>query len=702
MKELTKRLTTLGITFTTPQQAKAKWDLSELSQVEAQQATGVVKPHGAIEIAYGGNLPSRYRWLTTDPNDNLRYYQPKDSGVLVYIPKPLRPKLKESPYIVITEGEFKSIAACNRNIPCIALSGVWSFMIKDGPNNILHPTLNDLPKVPIYICFDYDPHDGDPSGSPKQQVKQAEDHLAAQLIIRGYTVKVIRLATTAQVTKIGLDDWLAANNDVAWQRKMEAALVPLLRGLPYMLSTYVTLGTSLYDTRSNTRLKPSDFKTFTTHIKLPPDPLANELIKTPPLSQQFLASPHKVRAHGFIMDPSQPQGLTPYYRLNIWQGYRTEPQQGEDISPYLSFKELIFRSEPHLEPWFDRFVALLFQRPQVKQTILPILTSTAQGVGKSTLAETIAAVMNGTYRGGVNDRDDHIGSMPALVLDTKALESKFNSILSGVKLLVVNEMGLSLDRGNEQRLKDLMTSPTLRIEPKGFEAMPINNIIQVIGTSNEVVTHRMKADSRRELIISIPEHTEQCDDLQYLMRSKEYHTWLYCDAQKTGGPLSPLSIARLSAIHHWYVEYPLGHYDGTEDAPRSEGKTTMSTFSANDTTNKFSDFLDEHFSEYNYVMPVVLQRKYGALFPNNRMSRVDIGRALMELGWTYPAGADKTPHQYFFPKDMSYPPGLKAKQIIMRRHADGKSKASAAEAIHKDIVRMYNDAKMRHFFGEDQ
>ncbi len=57
-----------------------------------------------------------------------KYLSPTGSENRLYIPKPVRPLLKDpSTPIYITEGEFKALKLAQEGFPCIGIPGVWGF-----------------------------------------------------------------------------------------------------------------------------------------------------------------------------------------------------------------------------------------------------------------------------------------------------------------------------------------------------------------------------------------------------------------------------------------------------------------------------------------------------------------------------------------------------------------------------------------------
>jgi len=139
--------------------------------------------------------------------DGKKYRSPKARGNHLYTPPTLDPKLlaDETTPLYITEGEKKALKAVQEGLPCIALSGVWSWRQKIGTSKRTHP-IPDLDRITwkdriVYVVFDSDLATND-------DVRHAELELARELIRRGAKVWAIRLPPGPEGRKVGLDDYL--------------------------------------------------------------------------------------------------------------------------------------------------------------------------------------------------------------------------------------------------------------------------------------------------------------------------------------------------------------------------------------------------------------------------------------------------------------------------------------------------------------
>ncbi len=130
----------------------------------------------------------------------VRYLQRKGSGVRLYIP-PLAAKVLNDPGtpLVWTEGEKKAAKACQEEMPCIGLGGLWNWQEDGKPipklDDIAHAEREEL------IC-----PDSDVWGRP--DLIRVVYALGKELETRGAKVSVAILTPGRDGKKRGLDDFL--------------------------------------------------------------------------------------------------------------------------------------------------------------------------------------------------------------------------------------------------------------------------------------------------------------------------------------------------------------------------------------------------------------------------------------------------------------------------------------------------------------
>ena len=141
-----------------------------------------------------------------------KYETPARTRMMLDVPPPAREQLPDpSVPLFITEGVRKADAGVSAGLCCVALLGVWNWR---GTNEFGGTTaLPDWEQIAlnerqVYICFDSDV-------MTKPHVHGALARLKAFLEQRGAQVGVIYLPPGPAGEKVGLDDYLAADHNVA-------------------------------------------------------------------------------------------------------------------------------------------------------------------------------------------------------------------------------------------------------------------------------------------------------------------------------------------------------------------------------------------------------------------------------------------------------------------------------------------------------
>jgi len=155
--------------------------------------------------------------------DQKRYRAPAGKGNRLYLAG-LRgsPEVLTDPSIplYITEGEKKTLAACQAGYPTVGVAGVWSWKTKLHGRSL---EIADLDRITwqrrrVILVFDSD-------AEQKPDVSWAEHQLAQTLLARGANVFVIRLPDQEDGTKQGWDDFLVRSGRESFGRlEMVSAL----------------------------------------------------------------------------------------------------------------------------------------------------------------------------------------------------------------------------------------------------------------------------------------------------------------------------------------------------------------------------------------------------------------------------------------------------------------------------------------------
>jgi hypothetical protein len=208
---------------------------------------------------------------------------------------------------------------------------------------------------------------------------------------------------------------------------------------------------------------------------------------------------------GFYPDQKKcPMGV-----FNLFRGFRVKPVDG-DCSLYLDhLRHVICAGDETSYRYLIQWMAHIFQRPDVKPNVAIVLKS-VEGTGKGAMAEPLLDILgihgnktNGAY----------------------AIAGRFNGVVASRLLIVADEVDLT-DKHVADRLKSIITEPTVNLERKGLEIEPLPNYCRLIFASNHAKVLNAGIRERRYLVLEPSDAKAQ--DAGYFT---ELWTWI-----RDGGP----------------------------------------------------------------------------------------------------------------------------------------------------------------------
>lgn len=178
--------------------------------------------------------------------------------------------------------------------------------------------------------------------------------------------------------------------------------------------------------------------------------------------------------------------------FNIWKGYNAdivEEINQEVIDVTLDLLLNVFCNGDHqmlkyVLTWFSNIVS----SSDINKVAL-VIVSEKQGTGKGTLLEFMAKILGSHCFKAVS------GIGP--------LTQKHNTILEGVRLLIMNEAASTREefRSNFDKLKSIITDPIINIEPKGLKPFDCKNIGNYIIVSNHKDSVVIENEDRRYQVL---------------------------------------------------------------------------------------------------------------------------------------------------------------------------------------------------------
>lgn len=230
--------------------------------------------------------------------------------------------------------------------------------------------------------------------------------------------------------------------------------------------------------------------------------------------------------------------------VNLFDGIKLEPVEG-DVEPIRDLlKYLVSRvSEDEVERddimhWLTCWMAYPLQHLGTKLRSAVIMHGD-EGAGKNFLFDLLV---------------DIYGSYGALVGQDE-LEDKFNDWRSGKMMVIGDEVSSRAELvHNKNRLKSLITSPTVQINPKGLPRRAEANFINIVFLSNELQPLALDNSDRRYCVIYTPPRKEQ----SYYAKLRDWRA-------DNGA----------AKLYHWLLNYDCAGFDPDSPAPDTVHKQDL-------------------------------------------------------------------------------------------------------------------------------
>ena len=193
--------------------------------------------------------------------------------------------------------------------------------------------------------------------------------------------------------------------------------------------------------------------------------------------------------------------ITPLNTLNYWVGQTISPATNDDyaiINDYLL--EVICNGDSATHFYLLRFLAHMLQFPETKPGIVPVLIG-GQGTGKGVFFQLLKAIWSRTT---------------LLVSDVDEVVGKFNAALERHYVVCMDEALFSGDKKSLDRLKSLVTEPTIRIEQKYQPSRSIDSVHRFFAATNHDQFAHIEKDDRRFFFLRVSSSHQQ--DTDYFKR----------------------------------------------------------------------------------------------------------------------------------------------------------------------------------------
>lgn len=486
---------------------------------------------------------------------DLRYVQPPGTLAEVYLPPLVKgaswKRIMDDPEtpMVITEGEMKAAKACVEGIPCAGLGGVWMF--KSGKQK--HPLLPWFYNVKwsgrrVYLVYDSD-------ASTNLDVHRAANELAKYLTALGAVPHVVFLPHVAKGGKTGLDDYLLEEGAPELAKIIERA-EPYAPGASlYELNgevAYVKDPGIVVELVMGRKMTPSAFKDHAYanrhYFEEKITKTSTQLVKQP-AAAAWLKWERRFELERVTYKPGQPR-ITTAREYNEWPGWGTVPKRG-DVTPWRELLDFLFKGAPDMRRWFELWCAYPIQFPGTKLFTACLLWGSDHGTGKSLIGYSLGRVYGKNFS----------------EIKKKQLFSAHNEWAQNKQFVLADEITSGrrdarvADIADE--LKNMITSRTVRINPKYVPSYEVPDVMNYYFTSNHPDAMFLEDKDRRYFIWHV--NAQPLPITFY----RDYDAWLW----KGDGP---------SALFWHLLHLDASGFSPNAPAPMTEAKMQMMEASLSD------------------------------------------------------------------------------------------------------------------------
>ena len=215
--------------------------------------------------------------------------------------------------------------------------------------------------------------------------------------------------------------------------------------------------------------------------------------------KRWMNDPEAFRLHDYVMAPDEPL-ITAGNCLNLWREYRAriiaddgqDPETSEAVALVRQLLLFLCDDRQDVADQFMNWVGRLLHRPAERAKWGVLLISDLKGAGKSLLGNLIGELYGHEASISLGGLDALVGNYPGDVLTGKAF----------VCVHEATDRGDSGKFGSIERIKSMVTEPTLSLNRKGLSQVSVDNYCRLLLLSNHEDAIPMDDNERRFMVIN--------------------------------------------------------------------------------------------------------------------------------------------------------------------------------------------------------
>jgi hypothetical protein len=221
----------------------------------------------------------------------------------------------------------------------------------------------------------------------------------------------------------------------------------------------------------------------------------------------YLIEKHLVRVYS--REVFEPTGVCHSSELNIFTKLKADTvyvEQANDADILRSLQyflfEVIANNDSDNYEYLMRWLQTAIITPHLRTKIFVVLYSQRHQCGKGSFVNFLVDKVFGEKLAGT-------------VTGLDPITQKHNGVLKGKLFMYVDELPSQVGQfhASFDRLKHIITDPTISVEPKGFEAYTIRNYCEFMGSTNNINSVKIEGDDRRYVVMNVNE--TKVDDVNY-------------------------------------------------------------------------------------------------------------------------------------------------------------------------------------------
>jgi hypothetical protein len=286
-------------------------------------------------------------------------------------------------------------------------------------------------------------------------------------------------------------------------------------------------------------------------------------------------------------------GNCPNNIYNLFNGFEAnkinEDIDDIDITPMKNhIEKILCNGDVVSYTYFYKWLAQIVQQPDILPGVALVFIS-GQGTGKNTFFDWFGKrILGFDYYTTTSNIEDIAGKF------AQGLKNKF--------LVNLDETKGKETFANSDRLKNIITTPTIMYEKKGFDSITINNYCRFVFTSNNSTPIKVENDDRRFVVF-------ECND--DMKNNKEYFIKLY---QWINNSINA------KAFYNYLMSIDISTVDWVNDRPKTKIYEELRKVNIPLVARFLSDFYDNRSSDNLRINSSTLFDKYNSWKDSNKFT----------------------------------------------------------------------------------